>query len=63
MTWSISGNYLAGRSCAMVCGCAVDAKLQHPQRPPAVTVTGPAAPWPYSPWSRRHPARPLSASS
>lgn len=26
MAWSISGNYLAGCSCAVVCGCAVDAK-------------------------------------
>ncbi|WP_328967452.1 DUF1326 domain-containing protein [Streptomyces sp. NBC_00239] len=31
MTWSISGNYLAGCSCAMVCGCAVDAKPHDPQ--------------------------------
>ncbi|MFF7890180.1 hypothetical protein ACH40F_58075 [Streptomyces sp. NPDC020794] len=55
MTWSISGNYLAGCSCAMVCGCAVDAKLQDPQGredglaawPPDMTVTGPAAAWPH----------------
>ncbi|MFD8222352.1 hypothetical protein ACFV2U_54225 [Streptomyces sp. NPDC059697] len=55
MTWSLSGNYLAGCSCAMVCGCAVDAELQDPQgredglaaRPPDMTVTGPAAAWPY----------------
>ncbi|GAA4908077.1 DUF1326 domain-containing protein [Streptomyces coeruleoprunus] len=26
MTWSISGNYIAGCSCAVICGCAVDAK-------------------------------------
>ncbi|MET9430846.1 MULTISPECIES: DUF1326 domain-containing protein [unclassified Streptomyces] len=25
MTWSISGNYLAGCSCAILCGCPVDA--------------------------------------
>lgn len=31
MTWSISGNYLAGCSCAVVCGCAVDAKPHDPQ--------------------------------
>lgn len=54
MTWSISGNHLAGRSCAMVCGCTVDAKLQDPQgredgraaRPPDMTVAVPAAAWP-----------------
>lgn len=26
MTWTIAGNYIAGCSCALVCGCAVDAK-------------------------------------
>ncbi|WP_251070146.1 DUF1326 domain-containing protein [Streptomyces sp. ISL-96] len=31
MTWSISGNYLAGCSCVMVCGCAVDAKPRDAQ--------------------------------
>ncbi|MFG2497187.1 DUF1326 domain-containing protein [Streptomyces sp. NPDC048441] len=31
MTWSISGNYLAGCSCAVVCGCAVDAMPHDPQ--------------------------------
>ncbi|WP_328690199.1 DUF1326 domain-containing protein [Streptomyces phaeochromogenes] len=31
MTWSISGNYLAGCSCAMVCGCALDAMPHDPQ--------------------------------
>lgn len=31
MTWSVSGNYLAGCSCAMICGCAVDAKPHDPQ--------------------------------
>lgn len=31
MTWSISGNYLGGCSCAMVCGCAVDAKPRDEQ--------------------------------
>ncbi|WP_137991755.1 DUF1326 domain-containing protein [Streptomyces vilmorinianum] len=30
MTWTISGNYLAGCSCAMVCGCAVDANPRDP---------------------------------
>ncbi|WP_175408589.1 DUF1326 domain-containing protein [Streptomyces sp. TRM64462] len=31
MTWSISGNYLAGCSCAILCGCAVDAKPRDAQ--------------------------------
>lgn len=31
MTWSISGNYLVGCSCAVVCGCAVDAMPHDPQ--------------------------------
>ncbi|MDV9171876.1 DUF1326 domain-containing protein [Streptomyces sp. W16] len=31
MTWSISGNYLASCSCALVCGCAVDAMPHDPQ--------------------------------
>jgi hypothetical protein len=31
MTWSISGSYLGGCSCAVVCGCAVDAKPHDPQ--------------------------------
>ncbi|MFF8605737.1 DUF1326 domain-containing protein [Streptomyces sp. NPDC015346] len=31
MTWDISGNYVAGCSCAIVCGCAVDAKPRDPQ--------------------------------
>lgn len=31
MTWSISGSYLAGCSCASVCGCAMDAKPHDPQ--------------------------------
>lgn len=26
MSWSMSGNYLAGCSCALLCGCAVDAQ-------------------------------------
>lgn len=31
MTWSISGNYLGGCSCAVICGCAVDAKPRDAQ--------------------------------
>lgn len=31
MTWSIAGNYLVGCSCALVCGCAMDAKPHDPQ--------------------------------